>query len=691
MLTLTGTLLVLSIIANAQLRPNLNNWFLAGNVGTTFGHTDVRPAFDSYFNNPGEHFGWSVAPEVSYHFTHGFGLVGSLTWANIRSNEFSKNINWKPREYNTNLFEYKFMGHLNLGRALSFNKRRNFVSPYVNMGVGQTFGKFNAPLSNYGGTEYVRQALAADGHDTTGFETWNKNLQVGFYFYINRYIDFDIRYNYTFYNEDYIDGSWPLVIGNREWDKYSSISMGVRIKFGANNRRTYEHTSWARELMEEDTSLFNTYVEIEEFDDGTGSPVFKVRTRPNVVNEEELTKIETDNSSDDDMYNAVYNTLMENPDLRDSLLSALEKDLQDNDKFVSNVKEGICVECPQTDGNGNVIIDKDEIKEEILKELVRDIATNKAFITKVREGVCVDCTGERVVVREVTKEDDPESGVGNVNRTKDPVNPITKLDEFELRDIYYDLDEAFIRNDASSSLDELANLLKKYPNLKIELGSHTDCRNSKNYNLGLSQRRALAAVNYLECQGIDRCRLVAKAYGESQLVNKCDCEGEDKGEDCTEEEHQRNRRTTVKILSYDYKPGSGDCQRGVDVDAAAQKDASENSIDIEYGKPKDLNISDSDVSAAGISMKPAAGYYIVIGTSYHPKYAAALAALAKDKEDFTEADVLYLNNEKYFVYADSSDSYEDALAKLKAVRCCTRFPDAWIYGYNKEIPTRKKE
>ncbi|MFY0671873.1 MAG: OmpA family protein [Bacteroidia bacterium] len=650
-LTLTGTLIILSIVANAQLRPNLNNWFLAGNVGTTFGHTDVRPAFDSYFNDPGEHFGWSVAPEVSYHFTHGFGLIGSLTWANIRSNEFSKNINWKPREYNTNLFEYKFLGHINLGRALSFNKRRNFVSPYVNMGVGQTFGTFNAPLSNYGGTEYVRQALAADGHDTTSFETWNKNLQVGFYFYINRYIDFDIRYNYTFYNEDYIDGSWPLIIGNREWDKYSSINMGVRIKFGANNRRTYEHTSWARELMEEDTSLFNTYVEIEEFDDGTGSPVFKVRTRPNVVNEEELTKIDTDNSSDDDMYNAVYNTLMENPELRDSILAAIQRDLQNNPVFITKISEGVCDDC--MDRERVVVRDR---------EVIRD--------------------------RDVVRERDPKDGVGSLGKSKDPNNPLTKIEEFELRDIYYDLDEAFIRNDASNSLDELANLLKKYPNLKIELGSHTDCRNSKNYNLGLSQRRALAAVNYIECQGIDRCRLVAKAYGESQLVNNCDCEGEDKGEDCTEEEHQRNRRTTVKILDYDYKPGSGDCQQGVDVDAAAQKDASENSIDIDYGKPKDLNITDSDITGAGISLKPAAGYYIVIGTSYHPKYAAALATLAKDKEDFNGADVLYLNSEKYFVYADSSESYEDALAKLKAVRCCTRFPDAWIYGYNKEIPSK---
>jgi len=85
-------------------------------------------------------------------------------------------------------------------------------------------------------------------------------------------------------------------------------------------------------------------------------------------------------------------------------------------------------------------------------------------------------------------------------------------------------------------------------------------------------------------------------------------------------------------------------------------------------------------------MTPAAGFYIVIGTSYHPAYAMSLAGVAQDKEDFTNASALYINNNKYFVYADSSTSYEEALEKLKAVRCCTRFPDAWIYGYKMEIP-----
>lgn len=92
--------------------------------------------------------------------------------------------------------------------------------------------------------------------------------------------------------------------------------------------------------------------------------------------------------------------------------------------------------------------------------------------------------------------------------------------------IFYDLDKAIIRPDAAKRLDEeVLPLLEKYPKLRFELGSHTDCRSSYAYNIGLSQRRADSAVSYLVRKGIDKRRLVAKGYGESMLLNDCACEG----------------------------------------------------------------------------------------------------------------------------------------------------------------------
>ena len=95
-------------------------------------------------------------------------------------------------------------------------------------------------------------------------------------------------------------------------------------------------------------------------------------------------------------------------------------------------------------------------------------------------------------------------------------------------------------------LDKLVKIMKDNPGWEVELGSHTDCRGSDSYNEELSQKRSDSAVNYIVSQGISRDRIIAKGYGEYQLVNHCD-----DGVDCTEEEHRKNRRTEFKILGME--------------------------------------------------------------------------------------------------------------------------------------------
>lgn len=134
------------------------------------------------------------------------------------------------------------------------------------------------------------------------------------------------------------------------------------------------------------------------------------------------------------------------------------------------------------------------------------------------------------------------------------LNPFDYENAIRVEGIYYDLDKANIRPDAAKILDSLVLTLQKYPKVRIELGSHTDCRADTNHNNNLSQRRADSAVAYIVRNGIDSARLVARGYGESRLVNDCACEGSYIKRQCTEEEHALNRRTTVKLLGNDYKP-----------------------------------------------------------------------------------------------------------------------------------------
>ena len=118
----------------------------------------------------------------------------------------------------------------------------------------------------------------------------------------------------------------------------------------------------------------------------------------------------------------------------------------------------------------------------------------------------------------------------------------------EIPNIYYDLNKFNIRPDAAQQLDNfVVPIMNKYPNMIIELRSHTDCRATIAYNAKLSQNRATSAVAYLISRGLSASRMTAKGYGESELKNGCACEGTVKSK-CTELEHQQNRRTEFKII-----------------------------------------------------------------------------------------------------------------------------------------------
>ena len=118
----------------------------------------------------------------------------------------------------------------------------------------------------------------------------------------------------------------------------------------------------------------------------------------------------------------------------------------------------------------------------------------------------------------------------------------------KIDNIYYDKGKSDIREDAATELDKLLDLFKEYPGLKLELRSHTDCRSAAAYNMALSEKRARAAVQYLISKGVPASQITGKGYGETMLVNTCGCE--DKTEmACSEEEHQKNRRTELKILN----------------------------------------------------------------------------------------------------------------------------------------------
>lgn len=113
-----------------------------------------------------------------------------------------------------------------------------------------------------------------------------------------------------------------------------------------------------------------------------------------------------------------------------------------------------------------------------------------------------------------------------------------------LKPILFNLDKSNIRPDAALELDKVVAVLKEYPNMKIDVRSHTDSRGKDAYNEKLSDRRAQSTREYmLRVGAISSDRITAKGYGEYKLKNKCT-----NGVKCTDEEHQENRRSEFIVL-----------------------------------------------------------------------------------------------------------------------------------------------
>lgn len=140
-----------------------------------------------------------------------------------------------------------------------------------------------------------------------------------------------------------------------------------------------------------------------------------------------------------------------------------------------------------------------------------------------------------------------KSGIIEIPETMDKeVKDIREL--IVINDIRFDLNKFNIRPDAAVELDKVVEVMNKYPEMEIELGSHTDCRASIKYNETLSDKRAKASAAYIKSKITNPARIYGKGYGESRLLNDCACEGIVKST-CSEEEHQKNRRTEFKVIS----------------------------------------------------------------------------------------------------------------------------------------------
>ena len=146
---------------------------------------------------------------------------------------------------------------------------------------------------------------------------------------------------------------------------------------------------------------------------------------------------------------------------------------------------------------------------------------------------------------------------GEVDNTLNNLNFIISMDKgqstavvgadlneiLKLKPIYFNLNSSYLNPESYPELDKIVNYMKEHPEAKVEVGSHSDSRDSDNYNLWLSDRRAKSTVKYIVSMGVSEERISGKGYGETQLVNKCSNDVP-----CSDAQHALNRRSEFIVI-----------------------------------------------------------------------------------------------------------------------------------------------
>ncbi|MBF7090164.1 OmpA family protein [Flavobacterium sp. ALJ2] len=182
-----------------------------------------------------------------------------------------------------------------------------------------------------------------------------------------------------------------------------------------------------------------------------------------------------------------------------------------------------------------------KLAEEKKQKEALELVTLKANEAKAK--------ANEIALVEIRKKEKAEKAVAD---QKEKIEKIIAQEKDVVRDrdrliiktdpIYFDYNLWYIRKESKIILNRVVELMNKYPDMVVEIGSHTDSRGNDRYNANLSQKRAESTKEYLIDFGIDKKRIIAKGYGESVPIIKCKTD-----DACNEEQHELNRRSEFVI------------------------------------------------------------------------------------------------------------------------------------------------
>jgi len=309
-----------------------------------------------------------------------------------------------------------------------------------------------------------------------------------------------------------------------------------------------------------------------------GSNPLDAKSMPNIDTDKDgkLDKDEMGKDSDNDGKSDVVESAILDSD-GDGVVDELDSDDKnqkndtDNDGF-SNIDEKNAGTNPL---DPNSIIEKDTDKDGKIDKIEKGKDSDNDGKSDVVESAKLDADGDGVVDELDSEDSNPNNdtdgdGVSNIdekNARTNPLDPNSKpaisneetnananenttpapvaqkaVDEIgeilKVEHIKFETDSSTIMPEGIKTIKKIANILKKYPNVKVEIGGHTDSDGDAAYNLKLSQERVDMVKKALVEFGVDANRLTTKGYGESKPLVKND----------SPENKAKNRRVEFKLI-----------------------------------------------------------------------------------------------------------------------------------------------
>jgi outer membrane protein OmpA-like peptidoglycan-associated protein len=219
------------------------------------------------------------------------------------------------------------------------------------------------------------------------------------------------------------------------------------------------------------------------------------------------------------------------------------------EKYTNESKSLVLDKTRNTTNDGSLALkslDAIKLEEQQIAENKRKEEVRLAEDKKQKEALAI------IALNEAAKKAKADEIVAAEAKKKEKVNQIIAQEKDVVKDkdrliiktdpIYFDYNMWYIRKESKVVLGRVVELMKKYPGMVIEIGSHTDSRGNAKFNEDLSQKRANSTREFIIQSGIDSKRVTAKGYGESVPIIKCKTD-----ESCSEEDHELNRRSEFVI------------------------------------------------------------------------------------------------------------------------------------------------